>query len=49
MENEYIFDCVISDRDFKNDSLKKGEYENCKFQNCDFSHSDLSEIKFIDS
>jgi fluoroquinolone resistance protein len=33
---------------FKENPLKKGDYENCTFNNCDFSNTDLSEIKFID-
>jgi uncharacterized protein YjbI with pentapeptide repeats len=32
----------------QNDSLPKGEYENCIFNACNFGDRDLSEFKFID-
>ena len=34
--------------DYTQNSLAKGEYENCTFNNCNFSNSDLSGIKFSD-
>lgn len=37
------------DRTFDgNDSLNKGEYENCIFNGCDFTGSDLSDYQFLD-
>jgi len=40
----------IQDKTFdRNDTLKKGEYENCIFNSCNFANKDLSEFKFIDS
>lgn len=44
MQEIYIQDKTF-DRD---DSLTKGEYENCSFNSFNFSESDLSEFKFID-
>jgi fluoroquinolone resistance protein len=39
----------IQDKTFdRNDSLIKGEYENCIFNNCNFTDSELSAFKFID-
>lgn len=32
----------------RNNTLIKGEYENCIFKDCDFADKDLSEFKFID-
>jgi len=48
MEQLYIEDKTFDNIDFKENPLKKGEYENCDFINCDFSNSDLSDIKFSD-
>ena len=39
----------IQDKTFdRNNTLTKGEYENCIFNSCNFADSDLSEFKFID-
>ena len=39
----------IQDKKFdRNDTLAKGEYENCIFNNCNFADGDISEFKFID-
>ncbi len=39
----------ITDKTFdRNDTLTKGEYENCIFSSCNFADSDLSEFKFTD-
>ncbi|MFN8145168.1 MAG: pentapeptide repeat-containing protein [Bacteroidia bacterium] len=39
----------IQDKTFdRNDTLTKGEYENCIFNSCNFADSDLSEFKFTD-
>ena len=39
----------IQDKTFdRNDTLTKGEYENCIFNNCNFADNDLSEFKFTD-
>ncbi len=48
MEQIYIEDKTFDNIDFKENPLKKGEYENCDFINCDFSNSDLSDIRFSD-
>lgn len=39
----------IQDKTFdRNDTLTKGEYENCIFNSCNFADDNLSEFKFID-
>lgn len=48
MEQNYITEQTYNTINYTEESLLKGEYENCTFSNCDFSHSDISQIKFID-
>ncbi|HVW59878.1 MAG TPA: pentapeptide repeat-containing protein [Puia sp.] len=43
-----ITDQTFEKKDFTEDPLKKGEYENCIFRHCNFSRSDLAEMVFID-
>lgn len=45
---EISLDKAFHQKDFTQDPLRKGEYENCTFHQCDFSGSDLSHVKFID-
>jgi uncharacterized protein YjbI with pentapeptide repeats len=47
MKQEFI-DKTFDKRDYKENPLKKGEYENCSFTSCDLSGTDLSDIMFID-
>lgn len=44
MTETYIQDITFD----RNDTLTKGEYENCIFNSCNFADTDLSEFKFID-
>ncbi len=48
MEQIYIQDKTFTSKDFTENSLMIGEYENCIFSNCNFATSDLSAFKFID-
>ena len=48
MEQAYIEEQTFDKKDFKDHSLAKGEYENCRFLNCDFSNGDLSDRQFTD-
>jgi uncharacterized protein YjbI with pentapeptide repeats len=46
LEQMYIADKLVDKVDYKENSLPKGEYENCTFKNCDFYHTDFSGIQF---
>src|SRR5436190_21274963 len=48
MEEHYIADKTFEKKNFAEESLAKGEYENCSFTLCNFSGTDLSEIVFIE-
>ena len=39
MTKEYFEDKNLKNKDYTNDRLQKGEYENCSFSNCIFSNS----------
>ena len=46
--SEYITNQEFKNKNFLENPLPKGEYENCNFQNCNFSKADISEISFQD-
>jgi fluoroquinolone resistance protein len=48
MEQVYVEGKLFNKTDFKENTLAKGEFENCSLTNCEFSNTDLSDIKFID-
>ena len=48
MSQLYTEDQTFEKKDYSENFLPKGEYENCTFKNCIFSNSDLSNIKFSD-
>jgi uncharacterized protein YjbI with pentapeptide repeats len=47
MEEDLVYNKTYDKINFKENCLKKGEYESCAFNSCDFSNADLSEIKFL--
>jgi len=44
---EIIEDVVFENIDFRTETLKIGEYENCRFKKCILADCDLSTFKFI--
>jgi fluoroquinolone resistance protein len=46
MKKEYVEDETFEKRDFTENMLPKGEYENCVFIHCNFASSDLSRTSF---
>jgi len=44
----YILDQNYQDINCTEQSLEKGEYENCTFRNCSFEYADLSDFSFTD-
>jgi uncharacterized protein YjbI with pentapeptide repeats len=49
IKNRQMQEIYIQDKIFdKNDSLIKGEYENCTFNNCNFADNNFSGFKFTD-
>jgi uncharacterized protein YjbI with pentapeptide repeats len=48
MQETYIRDKTFDKKDFTQNPLTKGEYENCIFNCCNLGYNDLSEFKFID-
>src|SRR3954465_7093293 len=48
MERTYTEEITFEKKDFSENPLEKGDYENCTFINCDFSNSDLSHISFVE-
>ncbi|MFZ4569372.1 MAG: pentapeptide repeat-containing protein, partial [Bacteroidota bacterium] len=48
-KNRKMKEIYIIDKTFeRNETLTKGEYENCIFRSCNFADSDLSEFNFTD-
>lgn len=48
MEQAFIADSTFDKDAFKDKTVTKAEYENCRFLNCDFSNGNLSDFKFTD-
>ena len=48
MNKTYIADNVFKGKDFSENGLPTGDYENCAFSNCIFSNTDLSAINFYE-
>lgn len=46
MPRNYIEDQTFEQINFQEQTLVKGEYENCEFKQCDFANADLSGFKF---
>jgi len=44
----YIEGEEIKSRDFSENPLERGDYEDCIFSNCNFSNADLSHINFVE-
>lgn len=48
MEKIFIEDTKFDKKDFSQENLKAGEYQNCEFNVCNLSNTNLSGFNFID-
>ena len=48
MDENLIQDKTFDQKNFTQNPLAKGEYENCSFIECNFSNADIEDIRFLE-